>query len=64
MNATETPVVPFDALRPHWSKASKVHDWKNYIGEELRSEWNAFTDRQKMMMAANAQLLADREDWD
>lgn len=55
---------PKDFENPQWNKAEKVHDWKNYISEELQSIWDSFTVVQKSVIAKNAQEQASCEDWD
>lgn len=49
---------------PLWDKASKVHDWRNHVGECTRSVWMTFTDRQRLAIAEDAQARADMENWD
>lgn len=57
-----------DYADPNWAehdaKLKHVHEWKSYIGEELRGMWGTFSDGQKKAIAANAQDIADREQWD
>lgn len=55
---------PADANSPNWDSASKVHDWMNYINDELREAWPSFTEEQQRIIAANAQEIADQEQWD
>jgi len=50
-----------DYVNPHWFEARKVHDWRNYISEELRSTWGGFTHDQRRVIAENAQKFADKE---
>jgi hypothetical protein len=51
-------------LEPDWTDFDKVHNWKNYISEELVDMWDSFTDNQKIAIGENAQGLADNEEWD
>lgn len=53
-----------DHLAPKWNEAGRVHDWRNYISEELRKMWGAFTPDQKAALARNADEQALREHWD
>jgi hypothetical protein len=53
-----------DWRSPEWEKAGRVHDWRNYVGDELRAMWDTFTDEQKRAIARNADVLADGEEWD
>lgn len=62
-----TPLFPAtiqQADNPDWAAAQKVHDWRNYIHENLRGIWHTFTLEQKMAIANNAQITADAELWD
>ena len=52
------------ALNPEWENTTKVHDWRNYINDDLRNIWETFTDKQKEIIAKNADELASIEDWD
>lgn len=63
-NKYEGIYPPVDYANPNWSKAERVHEWKNYISEPLESIWMSFTDEQKAVIADNAQSIADREEWD
>lgn len=60
----QTFTAPLDFIDPNWKNTQRVHDWKNYISEELQAAWNTFTLYQKSIIAANAQEQASGEDWD
>jgi hypothetical protein len=66
MNTESTFSVGFggDVILPDWENTGRVHDWRNYISEELRHIWWTFTVDQKMAIARNADDMADRERWD
>ena len=53
-----------DCLEPDWTRAERVHDWRNYISDDLRSLWDTFTVAQKLAIARNAEEAAGREHWD
>lgn len=53
-----------DYMTPDWAAATKVHDWRNYINDEVRSLWITFHADQCHALAKNAQEIADREEWD
>lgn len=53
-----------DAIKPDWESGGRVHNWKNYISEELRSIWGTFSQMQRIIIAENALALADNEDWE
>jgi hypothetical protein len=56
--------TPTDYEAPDWENGRRVHEWKNYISEELQALWETFSTRQKIAIARNASDLAGREDWD
>lgn len=49
---------------PDWEEGGRVHNWRRYISEELRSIWGSFTLFQRRVIAENAQEQADNEEWD
>jgi hypothetical protein len=56
--------TPTDFSNPEWGTVSRVHNWRNYISDEVKELWSTFTDQQKQALARMAQVIADREDWD
>lgn len=56
---------PDNHLHPDWSPPDVryVHDWRAYIGEELRLRWQEFGASQRLLLARNAQQIAESEDW-
>jgi hypothetical protein len=50
--------------RPNFASSGNVHDWRNYIYDELANLWETFTPIQKLAIARNAQVIADREEWE
>lgn len=53
-----------DPVNPAWDEPWEVHNWRNYINEELREMWETFTPEQKLAIARMAEQLARNEDWD
>ncbi len=49
---------------PEWENAGRVHDWRNYISEEIEAMWDTFTDEQKAALYRQADAQASAEDWD
>ena len=56
--------LPSNWKSPRQHKATKIHDWRNYVSEELKAEWSTFTLKQRRMIAANLNAIADQEEWD
>ena len=55
---------PIDWQAPDWFTEDKVHNWRNYISDELQAEWDSFTGRQKIILSSNFDDIAGREEWD
>lgn len=53
-----------DPEDPQWENAGRVHDWRNYINEDLQAIWHTFTPEQRRVIAESAQDTADAEQWD
>lgn len=49
---------------PDFTEINPIHDWKNYVGDELATIWNSFTVEQRKILAENFQDLADNEEWE
>jgi hypothetical protein len=49
---------------PGFDKAGRIHDWRNYVGEHVRARWETIPIELRAAIAADAQTLADREDWE
>ena len=54
---------PDEYLDPDWTAGGRVHNWRNYIGTDLRAAWPQLSDDLKRVVAENAQTLADAEEW-
>lgn len=52
------------ALEGDFTNPGRVHEWRNYISEEVRALWPTFNDEQKIAIARSADDLAGREEWD
>lgn len=52
------------AVNPEWDKTKKVHDWRNYVSDPVRSLWSTFTGDQQLAIVQNCQEIADREEWE
>ena len=58
------PDTPCDFERPEWDKAGKVHDWRNYISEEVQVLWLALSLEVRAALARQAEDVASNEEWD
>ena len=50
--------------QPHFDKARKCHDWRNYIPDEVRDAWSEMTVESRVMVYILAEKQANAEDWD
>ena len=49
---------------PQFDKATRVHDWRNYVPQEFKDKWDDFTLREKEIIFKMAEIQADNEEWD
>jgi hypothetical protein len=59
-----TDYTPSDYLAPQWDKYDRVHNWRNYVSDEVQAAWDSFTAAQKAMIARLCEKQAHSEDWD
>lgn len=55
-------IEPWD--HPTWDRAGRVHDWRNYVPEEIRDMWFTFTQIQRKALYETFAKLAANEEWD
>ncbi len=55
--------IPSDFKNPEWNEKYRVHNWRNYVTDEVKNEWGNFTKKQKKILSDNFQGIADTEDW-
>ncbi len=49
---------------PKWDKTGRVHDWRNYIPEELQRHWADYSIESQIVALVVADIQAMGEDWD
>lgn len=49
------------AENPRWDEAGRVHDWRNYISDNIIDGWNGFTIEQRYWLIEQANELAEGE---
>lgn len=49
--------------KPEFEKATKVHDWRNYVPDEFEKEWDNLTLREKQIIFVLADKQAFEEEW-
>jgi hypothetical protein len=42
----------------------KVHDWRNYVLQEIRNEWHNLTIRERWIIYTICLSISDNEEWD
>lgn len=63
-NAPLKEGTPSDWDNPIWDNDNRVHNWHNYISEDLRELWPTFNPAQKQAIALSAEEAAGGEHWD
>ena len=56
------PDSPDDWKHPQWDDCSGQYDWKYYVSNPIRKNWDGFKDFQKRMLVDQAESAADREE--
>ena len=56
--------VPSDWESPDFKNHGRVHEWKNYIGPELRIVWDSLSPETRKVAAYLAEGRAGAEEWD
>ena len=51
-------------VNPDWDYYGRVHEWRNYIDDELRAIWDTFTEEQRIVIGRSAEKSASNEEWD
>lgn len=57
-------MLDVDCDEPNWEIGGRVHNWRNYINDDLREMWHTFTIEQKRAISKNADEQASDEEWD
>lgn len=60
----DNKLTPDDYLEPKWPEGGRVHNWHNYVTEEVQAMWSSFTPEQRAALARQADEIAGNEDWD
>ena len=55
---------PMDWSSPDWEVKDKVHNWRNYVSEDVKINWPDLSGRIRLILAANFDEIASREEWD
>lgn len=57
-------LTPDDFETPDWDRAGKVHDWRNYVSDEIRAMWPDIPVSLKAAIARQSDAMANLEEWD
>lgn len=49
---------------PQFEAAGRIHDWRNYVPDNLHHIWDGLTEETKLVAFLIAENIADKEDWD
>lgn len=56
--------IPVDWEHPKWEERERIHNWRNYVSEDLKNHWENLSDTTKQVVSANLEDIASREEWD
>lgn len=56
--------TPDDFENPDWTSAGKVHEWKNYVTQEVQQLWPTFSSELRAALARQSEAMAGLEEWD
>ena len=42
----------------------RTHNWRNYVPDKWKDNWDDFTEREKAIIASMAETQASAEEWD
>lgn len=62
MEAARVP--PSDLAAPDFAKAERVHDWRNYVPDEVRAAWPSLDDTARIAVYLTANARAMAEEWE
>lgn len=49
---------------PEFDGATRIHDWRNHVGERTQKLWDTFSHEQRLAIAMDAEDAASNEEWD
>lgn len=49
---------------PHFEETTRVHDWRNYIPDEVAETWEEFPLEARLAMWMMAEKQASNEEWE
>lgn len=55
---------PKDYLTPRWGDVDRVHNWRNYATEELKTVWCDMSELHRAIVAEALDSVASAEYWD
>lgn len=49
---------------PEFEKAGRVHDWRNYVPDKLKENWDELTEESRACIYLICDTVAGEEHWD
>ncbi len=49
---------------PAWDKYDRIHNWRNYVPDEIVKRWNELSRQDKLLVAWMCEEKASSEEWD
>lgn len=51
-------------MYPHFEESKKVHNWRNYVPEEIKLHWEELSLETCLVVLVMAETIAGMEEWD
>lgn len=52
------------AKDPNWEGSSGIHDWRDYIADKIKKNWETLPLEVRCAVIEQCQDIADKEEWD
>lgn len=49
---------------PRWGDRGRVHDWRNYVPDAIRDNWDSLSEETRLVVYCMAEQQASAEEWD
>lgn len=53
-----------DIVNPQWESGGRVHNWKNYVPDDLKDIWHKFSKEQLIVLVETFDTIASNEEWE
>lgn len=57
-------VLSVEVEEPEWDEGGRIHNWRNYVPEEIQSHWKKLSLETKLVVFRMAHIQAQNEEWE